>query len=73
MPFLLSNSVITLDKKKMIEKNEQNELKGMHYFLTEVIITSLKLNIKDKYKGFLIAMEQHDNQLIKLTAQKLGL
>ena len=59
-------------RKKMIEKKEQNELKGMDYFLTEVIITSLKVNVKDKYKGFLIAMEQHDNQLFKLTAQKLG-
>jgi len=35
-------TIATLDEKKVIEKKEQNELKGMEYFLTEVIITSLK-------------------------------
>ena len=72
LPLLLSNNVITLAEKAMIEHKQERELKGMDYFLTEVIMTSLKLKVKDKYKGFLLSMEQHENLLFKIAAQHLG-
>ena len=56
----------------MIEHKQERELNGMDYFLTEVIMTSLKLKVKDKYKGFLLSMEQHENLLFKIAAQHLG-
>ena len=51
---------------------ERNELKGMDHFLTDVIIKSLKLDIKEIYKGFLLSMEQHGGEDFKKMAKNLG-
>ena len=72
VPLLLSNEVITLDDKFIIETKEERDLKGMDYFLTGIILPSLKLKVKSKYCGFLLAMEKHEDQLFKVTVRKLG-
>ena len=61
-----------MDEKKKIERKEQNDLDGMNYFLTEVIDRSLLNKVKDKYKGFLLTMEQHDDSLLRTIAERLG-
>ena len=72
LPLLVTNNVVTMQQKREIEQKEQTELKGMDYFLTNVIITSLQLNVTEKYKGYLLSMEQHDNALFNMMAQRLG-
>ena len=72
LPLLVTNNVVTMQQKREIEQKEQTELKGMDYFLTNVIITSLQLNVTEKYKGYLLSMEQHDNSLFNMMAQRLG-
>jgi len=72
LPHLIANNVITVDEKKVIEMKERNELKGMDHFLTDVIIKSLKFDIKEIYKRFLLSMEQHGGEDFKRMAEKLG-
>jgi len=72
LPLLVTNNAITMEEKHIIELKEKNELKGMNYFLCNVIITSLQLNVTEKYKGYLLSMEQHDNSLFNMMAQRLG-
>jgi len=61
-----------MEEKKKIELKQKNELDGMNYFLSEIIIPSLQLKTRDKYKGFLITMEEHDDALLKIIAKRLG-
>jgi len=72
LPSLVANDVITMEEKKRIELKQKNELDGMNYFLSEIIIPSLQLKTTYKYKGFLVTMEEHDDTLLNTIAKKLG-
>ena len=61
-----------MDQKKDIAKKEERQTgKGMEELLDEVILSSLKAKICDKYKGFLEAMAESDDALLKDAADKL--
>ena len=67
---LYAKEVITGKEKKIISTLVGS--KKMEYLL-DIIILSLKGNIHSKLKGFLEAMEENDDVLLKNAARKLGM
>jgi len=72
LPKLFAKKVVTLEQKKAIENKEKNDLEGMTMLLDDVILPSLKIKFGKKYKGFLEAMEENDDQTLKEMAKRLG-
>lgn len=67
---LYAKNVITREEKQFISTLVGN--KKMEYLL-DVLILSLKHGICSKFKGFLEAMEESDDILLKNTAATLGM
>ena len=65
---LLAKRVITIDEKLIIDK--ETGTRQMSKVL-DIIIISLKLKQITKFEGFLEAMEESDDILLKETAKKL--
>ena len=66
---LYSNDVITRQEKQEIEHligNKQIEK------VLDIVMDSLKANQRAKYRGFLLAMENSDDILLKQKAAELG-
>ena len=72
LPKLFAKKVVTLEQKKIIANKEKNDLEGMTAFLDDIILPSLEAKFSEKYKGFLEAMEENDDQTLKEMAKRLG-
>ena len=70
MGSLFSKYVITNDERKIIDVKIGQQ--KMMYLIADIIIPSLKLNLCDKYKGFLEAMEESDDTTLRNIAKRLG-
>ena len=72
LPILFAKQVVTEDQRKIIEHRQKQDLDGMKVIIDDVIMPSLGQNMKDKYKGFLVAMEESDDKIFKDIPKKLG-
>ena len=68
---LYAKDVITYSERKIIDAKVVGEEK-MIYLLVDIIIPSLKTNICTKYKGFLEAMEESADVILRSMAARLG-
>ena len=71
LPQLYCNKVITEGQKKKIEA-ENLESVGMQYFLDEVLILSLELDMAEIYCGFVKILEESDDLIQRGMAKKIG-
>ena len=66
---LFANDVITRQEKleidRMVGKSQMERV-------LDIVIASLKVNQTTKYKGFLVAMENSEDALLKAIARELG-
>ena len=69
---LFAYRVVTFSEKQEIEHAEQQERKGMEWFLDNVILSSLQQGVIIKYKRFIEIMEKHDDTIIRKKAAELG-
>ena len=70
MGSLIAEDVITDKDRKIIEDKAGQE--KMTYLVLDIIIPSLKLGYRKKYKGFLKAMEESDDSDLNNTADNFG-
>ena len=70
MGSLIAEDVITGKDRKIIDDKVGQE--KMIYLVLDIIIPSLKVGYCRKYKGFLKAMEQSDDIVLKYTADEFG-
>ena len=66
---LVANDVITNQEKKEIDKMTGEDQMAE---ILDILQTSLNNKQTKKFKGFLQAMEQSEDELLKETAKKLG-
>ena len=71
LPQLYCNKVITEGQKKKIEA-EKLESDGMQYFLDEVLILSLELDMAEIYCSFVKILEDSDDLIQRGMAKKIG-
>ena len=71
LPQLYSNEVITLEQKKKIAVKEL-EIDGMLYFLDEVLIMSLELDMTEIYNKFIKVLEDSDDLIQRGMAKEIG-
>ena len=71
LPQLYSNKVITEGQKKKIEAKELDS-DGMQYFLDEVLILSLELDMTEIYNKFIKVLEDSDDLIQCGMAKKIG-
>ena len=69
---LFAYRVVTFSEKQEIEHAEQQERKGMEWFLDNVILSSLQQGVIIKYKRFIEIMEKHDDAILRKKAAELG-
>jgi len=70
VPQLYANKVITGEQKKKIEsKNLESD--RMQYFLDEVLIFSLELDITEIYNNFIKILEESDDLIQNAMAKKI--
>ena len=67
---LFSKDVITNEQRLIIDAKIGGE--KMMYLILDILIPSLKLDHCKKYRGFLEAMEESEDGLLKSMAKKLG-
>ena len=70
MGSLIAEDVITDKDRKIIDDKVGQE--KMIYLVLDIIIPSLKLGYRKKYKGFLKAMEESDDSDLNDTADNFG-
>ena len=66
---LVANGVITNQERKEIDKKTGED---QMVEVLDILQTSLKNMQTKKFKGFLQAMEQSEDELLKHTAKKIG-
>ena len=71
LPQLYIHKVITTDQKKIIEAKHL-ESDGMQYFLDNVLISSLELNMTEIYNKFIKVLEDSDDLMLRAMAQIIG-
>ena len=71
LPQLYCNKVITEGQKKEIEAKELDS-DGMQYFLDNVLILSLELDITEIYNRFIKVLQDSDNLIQCGMAEKIG-
>ena len=68
---LFSKEIITLEEKKQIKANPV-ESDRMEYFLDNIIIPSLEVNVDMKFRKFLEVMKESGDLTLISMAAKLG-
>ena len=68
---LYSEGTITLEEKQRIKANPV-EMDRMEYFLDNIIITSLEVNVDMKIRGFIKVMRESGDSTLISMAEKLG-
>lgn len=68
---LYQKKVITKEERETINNLSTNKDK-MSHLIIEILIVSLDHSFPEKYKGFLEAMEESDDTLLKHKAKELG-
>ena len=71
LPQLFGSRVITEGQKKRIEAKEL-ESDGMQYFLDEVLILSLELDMTEIYNKFIKILEDSEDLIQNAMAKKIG-
>ena len=68
---LFTDEVVTFEQKQIIEHEERQAMRGMRWFLDNVIIASLKQGMITKYSGLVRVMENHDDLMLRGMAENL--
>ena len=68
---LFANEVVTFEQKQIIECEQKQAMKGMRWFLDNVIIASLEQGMIRKYNGLVRVMENHDDSVLRRRAENL--
>ena len=67
---MFAKKAVTEEQKKIAEHKQKNDLEGMEFILDHVIFPSLAQNVNEKYKIFIKAMEENNDEML---ARKLGM